>query len=122
MERPRAQKPLCNLHVTGKNRLPTMLEEVGEGEVLTRMERVTLERRTPLAGIDKAITHAYFPLTGVASLVVRLDDGPALEIGTMGNEGMVGIPLLLGADRSHTDAFVQIDGDFMRMNSLAFSG
>jgi CRP-like cAMP-binding protein len=37
----------------------------------------------------------------------------------MGNEGMVGIPLLLGADRSHTEAFVQIEGDFMRVTAAA---
>jgi CRP-like cAMP-binding protein len=113
--------PTCRLHIPGKNRLLILLEEAGEGEIVTRMERVTLKRRTPLASPHQPITHAYFPLSGVASLVLHLDDGPTLEIGTMGNEGMVGIPLLLGSDRSHNDTFVQIEGEFMRMNSLAFA-
>jgi CRP-like cAMP-binding protein len=114
--------PANKLHVRGKNRLLTMLEKAGGGEVVSRMERVKLRRRTSLASPHQPITHAYFPLTGVASLSINLQDGAAVEIGTMGNEGMVGIPLLLGGDRSLSDAFVQVEGEFLRIDSLAFAG
>jgi CRP-like cAMP-binding protein len=113
--------PVCNLHVRGQNRLLTMLEKAGQADVVNSMERVTLKQRASLVAAGKPITHAFFPLSGVASLVVNLEEGPGLEVGTMGNEGMVGIPLLLGANTTHTTAFVQVSGEFMRVNSVTFS-
>jgi len=114
--------PRCDLNVPGKNRLLTMLEEAGDTELVSRMERVTLKQRTDLIVVDKPITHAFFPLSGVASLVVNLEEGPALEVGTTGNEGLVGLPLLLGVNTSQTRAFVQIAGEFLRMDSSTFVG
>lgn len=116
----RNASPPCDLHVPGFNRLLTLLEGSRDAGAVKRMDRVSLVRRTPLIEPHAAITHAYFPLTGVASLVIDMEDGPGLEIGTTGNEGMVGTPLVLGTDRSQTYAFVQIAGDFMRMPAAAF--
>jgi CRP-like cAMP-binding protein len=115
------RKPLCELHVRGKNRLLTMLEDARESELMEMMERVTLKQRATLIMANQPITHVYFPLTGVASMIVNMQDGPGLEVGTMGNEGMIGIPLVLGATTTHTTSFVQVDGDFMRLNSSAFA-
>jgi CRP-like cAMP-binding protein len=106
-----------NLHVRGKNRLLTLIE--ASGHVVDGLERVTLKKKASLHKPDVAITHAFFPLSGVASLITSVGDGDALEVGTMGNEAIVGIPLLLGADRTHTEAFVQIEGEFMRMTREA---
>ena len=117
---PRRARP-CDVHVPGKNRLLTMLEDAGEEELVSKMERVTLKPRAGLISPDKPITHVYFPLSGVGSLVVNTEEGPALEVATMGNEGMVGVPLLLGATSTHMTAFVQVEGDFMRLNSLSFA-
>ena len=107
----------CDLHVPGQNRLLFVAEEAGHA--VKRLERVTLKKKAPLHKPDVPLTHAYFPLTGVGSLVTGVEGGAALEVGTMGNEGMAGIPLLLGADRTHTDCFVQIEGDFMSMTREA---
>jgi CRP-like cAMP-binding protein len=117
----RAVTPQCNLHLRGSNRLLTLLEAAGQDAVIARMERVTLERSTVLFNPDEPVTHAFFPLTGVTSLVINMTDGTALEVGTTGNEGMVGVPLVLGSDRSTTKCFVQIAGEFMRMESRAFA-
>jgi CRP-like cAMP-binding protein len=111
------QHPACNLHVPGKNRLLTLLEESGCDGMIERLERVTLQQKATLMSPDTAITHAFFPIGGVGSLVVNVGEGGAIEVGTTGSEGMVGIPLLLGADRAHTEAFVQIEGDFLRVTA-----
>jgi CRP-like cAMP-binding protein len=111
----------CDLHVPGKNRLLTMLADAGEEELVGKMERVSLKRRASLISPDKPITHVHFPLSGVASQVVNTKDGPALEVATIGNEGMVGVPILLGATSTHMTAFVQVEGDFLRLNSVAFA-
>ena len=118
-----ARKPSqsCELHVRGTNRLLSMLQNAGEARMLRRLEQLHLKRKDSLYRPDVPITHAYFPLTGVASLVVDMADGPSIEVGTMGNEGMVGMPLVLGSDRSPTHAYVQIAGEFMRMPAADFS-
>jgi CRP-like cAMP-binding protein len=47
-------------------------------------------------------------------------DGLAVEVGTIGNEGMVGTPVLLGADLSPTRAFAQVPGEALRMRTVLF--
>lgn len=116
----RNASPPCDLHVPGSNRLLTLLEGTRDAGAIQRMDRVSLRRKTPLIEPHAMITDAWFPLTGVASLVIDIEEGPGLEIGTTGNEGMVGIPLVLGTKRSPTHAFVQVEGDFMRMPAAAF--
>jgi hypothetical protein len=111
------QKLPCELHVRGKNRVLWAAEVAGQP--VQGLERVTLKKKATLYKPDAPVTHAFFPLTGVASVVATVPDGGALEVGTTGNEGIVGLPLLLGSDRSHTEAFVQIGGDFMRMTRQA---
>jgi CRP-like cAMP-binding protein len=49
-----------------------------------------------------------------------MDDGGTVEAGTIGNEGLVGVSVVLGADRSPVDAFTQIPGDYLRMATEAF--
>jgi hypothetical protein len=49
-----------------------------------------------------------------------MEDGLAVEVGTIGNEGLVGLPLLFAADKSTMDAFIQIAGNAMRMSSNDF--
>ena len=48
--------------------------------------------------------------TGVGSLVNTMANGQAAEVGTIGNEGVVGLPLLLGDDRAPTSVYVQVPG------------
>lgn len=59
--------------------------------------------------------HVYFPLDGVFSDIVTMDDGSAVEVGTTGSEGMLGAPLALGADRSPIQVFCQVAGRARRV-------
>jgi CRP-like cAMP-binding protein len=111
----------CALHVRGSNRLLTLVQHAGEDGIMRHMEKMALKQRDVLFHANVPITHVYFPLSGMGSLVVNLEEGPTIEVGTVGNEGMVGVPLLLGADRSPTEAFVQISGEFLRMPADAFT-
>jgi hypothetical protein len=61
------------------------------------------------------LTFPYFPLDGVISLVVRTGSAVALEVATVGNEGVVGLPLLPGADSLPFEAVVQVPGWFYRL-------
>jgi CRP-like cAMP-binding protein len=48
-------------------------------------------------------------------------NGDAAEVGTIGNEGMVGLPLLLGDDRAPTSVYVQVPGTGLRMTAAQFT-
>ncbi len=53
-------------------------------------------------------------------MMALLVDGNSAEVGIVGFEGMVGLPLVLGSDRSPTEAMVQAPGTFLRMGANAF--
>ena len=66
------------------------------------------------------LTHVYFPIQGSISLIMPVDDADALEVGIVGNEGMFGIPLVLGVDVSPVRAVVQGAGSALRMGGASF--
>ena len=57
------------------------------------------------------MSRVYFPRTAVASMVSTMEDGSVVEIATIGNEGMLGLPVLLGTDTMPMQVFIQIEGD-----------
>src|SRR5258705_10672316 len=87
---------------------------------MLQMERVVLKNRQLAYDVNKPIKFVYFPLTGVFSLVTFMEDGEGVEVATIGNEGMVGLPLFLGVDRASGKAFTQVPGDSLRMTAAAF--
>jgi CRP-like cAMP-binding protein len=110
----------CILHERGKNRLLTLLPADERERVCSEMEQVSMNRRQLLFPAHEVISHVFFPISAVASLVITMDDGDSVEVATVGNEGMVGVPVLLGSDRSTVEAFTQVQGDYLRMNADAF--
>jgi len=87
---------------------------------MTRMERVVLESKELGYDLNQPIQFVYFPLTAVFSLVTIMEDGEGVEVATIGNEGMVGLPLFLGVDRTSARAFTQVPGESLRMPAAAF--
>jgi CRP-like cAMP-binding protein len=107
------------IHVPGENRLLVALPNDDYNRLLPHLEKVSLSLRDILYEANGPITHVFFPLNGVVSLVIN-DSGFTLEVGIIGNDGMVGTPVFLGADRSPTTAIVQIPGDALRMEVKVF--
>jgi CRP-like cAMP-binding protein len=66
------------------------------------------------------IRDVYFPGRSVVSLLTVVDDRSALEVGLVGREGMVGIPLALGIDVSPVRALVQGGGAALQMSAPRF--
>jgi CRP-like cAMP-binding protein len=60
---------------------------------------------------------AYFPNRAMISLVSIMEDGATTEIGIIGNEGMVGLPIILGSPCSLSRAIVQVPGDSLRIGA-----
>ena len=84
--------------------------------VLLYMKPVHQEVRDTVYDPNEVITHVYFPLHSVLSMVAEVDDGVTIEIGTVGYEGMAGLPAFLGATQSPHAAFCQIAGASGRMS------
>lgn len=63
------------------------------------------------------IEYVYFPNSALVSLVTHMNSGDAIEVGVIGKDGMVGIPVLLGDDIAFEEAIVQVAGTAMRMRS-----
>lgn len=84
------------------------------------LEDVELPARRVLFEPHQPVEHVWFPLTGMVSLVAILEDGASAEIATVGNEGMVGMPVFLQAGSIPVQAIFQVQGRALRMTSAAF--
>ena len=89
--------------------------------LLSGLEPVTLKFGDVLYEAGQKIRHVYFPGNSLVSLLTLVNGRMALEVGMVGHEGMVGIPLALGAGVSPVRALVQGAGTAMRMNAARFS-
>ena len=107
-------------NVRPRNRILASLPHAEYARVAPRLERVVLELRQLLFDVDRPIEHVYFPENSVGSVVNVMTDGSAVETATIGNEGMVGLPVFHGVDRTTAQAFCQIPGEALRMEARAF--
>ena len=102
------------------NRLIDGLPRKFRDGILKRSELVDLTFGTILCEHDRRLRYVYFPLTGFISLVATVAGHPALEIGLIGNEGMLGTTLVLGVNSSRLRAVVQGSGTALRMSVAQF--
>src|SRR5437764_4337347 len=82
---------------------------------LQTLEPVALAAGTVLYEPDEAIEHVYFLTDGLVSIVSMSSEGSSVEIGLVGNEGMVGVPAILGGVTPYR-AIVQVGGDALRVS------
>ena len=83
--------------------------------------RVKLDREEVLVVPNEPIEHVYFMEGGVASITSNSPENGRTEIGIFGRDGVSGTSLLLGADRSPHETFVQVDGSHaLRIDAAAF--
>jgi CRP-like cAMP-binding protein len=102
------------------NRLLNLLTPADYGRLQGHLERQPLAYRQSLYAADTKIDTVYFIETGVGSLVNTMANGQAAEVGTIGNEGLVGVPIVLGDDRAPTAVYIQVAGEGLAMNALVF--
>ena len=88
--------------------------------ILPELELVSLESRKVIFEQGQAIGHVYFPITGMISLLRRMDDRTVVETGAVGCEGMVGLSVFLGVRTSDSLCRVQVTGEAWRVSSEAF--
>jgi CRP-like cAMP-binding protein len=102
------------------NRLLGLLSARDYQRLRPHLHRIPLRYRQSLYQARRPIRFVYFIESGVGSLVNTMANGDAAEVGTIGNEGVVGLPLLLGDDRAPTSVYVQVPGAGLRMTAALF--
>lgn len=107
-------------HPIGENRILSTLEPEEYERIAPHFEVVQLEPKMILTESNEPIEHVYFPRAGVISLMTTLENGSAIEMATIGNEGMTGIPVFLGANSTPTQTFSQVPGEAVKLPSGIF--
>jgi CRP-like cAMP-binding protein len=86
----------------------------------THLEPIELTFGQVLYEPGKAMRYVYFPIDCLVSLLTAVDKRRTLEVGMVGNEGMAGMPFILGMGVSGVRAIVQGAGTALRMASAPF--
>ncbi|SDC73789.1 Crp/Fnr family transcriptional regulator [Belnapia rosea] len=103
-----------------RNRLLAALPSDLLAELWPQLASVELSLRQVLHKPGEPIEAVYFPETGWVSMLAYMEDGDAAEVGLVGREGFVGLPVLLGADHDDIEAMVQAPGTALRMDARTF--
>jgi CRP-like cAMP-binding protein len=98
-----------------KNRILAGLPNDELLSISQHLSPVPLPQSHPL--LDGASPHGYFLEDGIASCVVVLDNGDSVEVGVIGRDGVVGIPILLGTRSAPGRTFIQIAGSGYRISA-----
>jgi CRP-like cAMP-binding protein len=102
------------------NRVIENLSRRERKQVLENCEPVELVFGTVLCEPEKPIKYVYFPLNGFISQMATVNDHEPLEMGLIGNEGILGVTLILGIDRAPLLGIVQGSGNALRMPAARF--
>ena len=113
------QQPTPGLSPATANHLLGALETDDLARLANDLEYVALRPHDVLYEPHAAIEYVYFPTLGCVSMINITPEG-CVEVGTIGREGMVGVPILLGAESEPTRALVQVDGDAYRIARAPF--
>ena len=109
--------PQAVSRATTSNRVLSSLSRADFALLEPHLEAVDLPVRKQLEGHNKRIDHVYFPEHGFASVVANGAGERGVEVGIIGREGMTGLSIVFGKDRSRHETFIQMPGDGWRISA-----
>jgi len=110
---------LRNLTEAQQNRLLAALPKAELRRWLSRLEPVSLPMGQVLCDPGNSLNGVWFPTTAIVALLYLTKDGGAAEVAVVGNDGMVGLPLVWGSPSTLSRAVVQCAGQGLLMNAQA---
>jgi CRP-like cAMP-binding protein len=102
---------------TIQNRLLRALPRKALKELSPALQPVPLPVKQVLHRSGDHLDFAYFPEAGMVSIVLPLEDGDTIEVGTVGSEGVLPIACVLGGTVASSEAMVQLEGSAFRIRA-----
>jgi CRP-like cAMP-binding protein len=125
--RPKAKESLISSRPGGDghqvhNQILLALPRNERERLLPKLELVRLQPHLILHEVGDTLQSAYFCNTGLISILSVFPDGKSVEVGLVGKEGFVGLPLVAGFRSAATRAVAQIEGTSFRLSADALTG
>jgi CRP-like cAMP-binding protein len=104
------------------NRLLSALPEEEYERLKGQLQPRAVQQKQALAESGQPIDEVHFPVDAVVSILTRMDEGPSVEIATIGNEGVVGLTVAWGGAvmNPREVTTVQVPGEVVSMEAAAF--
>lgn len=100
-----------------QNHLLAVLPQADEARWRDQLELVELPLNQVLCAAGSTPEYVYFPITMIASMVYLTQEGASTEVAVVGNDGVVGVSLLLGGGSAPSEAVVQTAGLALRLSA-----
>ncbi len=107
-------------NIPADNQLLAALPMEEYRKLFSKLEQIPLNYGELIYEVGENIRYVYFPNSGIISLLAAVENSSTLEVGIVGKEGFVGIPVFLGVKDSNNRAIVQGAGAAMRMTAADF--
>ncbi|HKY44130.1 MAG TPA: Crp/Fnr family transcriptional regulator [Pyrinomonadaceae bacterium] len=98
-----------------ENRVLASLPERDRDRLIPQLEILTLFAKETVYESAEEMNYVYFPLDCIVVLISSVDAKATVEIGLIGNEGMVGTTILMGAKQSSSQALILVEGKALRL-------
>ena len=106
--------------ISPRNRLLQMLPPEERARLARRMQLVSLSAGQHLVDAGAPVRTVLFPETAVVSMIATMRDATSVEVATIGVEGLVGLPAVLGTNSLPMTVLVQVAGDAWRLDAEVF--
>jgi CRP-like cAMP-binding protein len=103
-----------------ENRILAALSDGDREGLFARLKQVSLQAGDILFEPGDRVRQIYFPLNSLVSMLAMMEDGTTVEAGVVGDEGVVGISVILGAEASTVQGLVQVAGEALSIPAEAF--
>lgn len=102
-----------------ENRLLAALPERERARLIPQLEILTLFARESIYETGEEMNYVYFPLDCIVVLISSVESKATVEVGLIGNEGLVGAQILMGAKHSTSQALILTEGKALRLPAAA---
>jgi CRP-like cAMP-binding protein len=109
-------------NLTPRNRLLRALTDIDRRAVLDRAELIEISVGSIIQETRSVPAYAYFPESGLGSIVAVMEDGTMVEAASVGIDGFIGATLFLGTARSSSRVIWQVPGEAYRIPATDFVG
>jgi CRP-like cAMP-binding protein len=104
-----------NSRLLKNNKILVALSDRESQRLVPHLEKVELRHGQVLYEMGGPVEYVYFPSNAMISLVMQMTNGAIIEVGLIGNDGMSGVPALMGKETSPERAIVQIPNGGLRL-------